>query len=438
MGNKEQYRIKKTKLGIKSWCLEPLPIATLNGITPKKWKRKFFDDRIEDIDYNTDCDLVAITVETFTAKRAYEISTKFRKIGKKVILGGFHPSLLPEEAIQHADSILIGEAEGIWDKILDDSEKKRLKRIYKANGRADLSLVNVNRGIYNDKKYFPFTLIESGRGCIFNCDFCCVTLFFKRRYIRRPIEKIIEEVKKVKNKKILFVDDNICSDIKSAKILFKALIPLNIKWASSASVNIVNDDELLDLMKASGCLGVLLGLESISEKNLKQMNKKQSKDDINRLIKKMHKSGIGIYGSFVIGYDYDDEKTVMETVNFAIEKKLLLANFYQLTPLPGTRLYRRLEKEKRLLYDKWWLEPDYSYGEVTYEPKSITSKELSGLCNKARNKFYSWSSLISRFFNPKTTFNHPYAPVFYFLANLLTRTEIKKKQWRRLGRNNEL
>ena len=435
MGEKENYLTKIKNGKIKTTSLEPLTIATLSGLTPGNWDRALFDDRIEDIDYNTDCNLVAITVETYTAKRSYEISKCFRKNGKKVIMGGFHPSIVPEESLKHADSILIGEAEEIWPKMLEDFENGKLQRIYESKSRVDLSKVNVDRSIYGNKKYFPFTLIESGRGCNFNCEFCSVSLFFNKKFIRRPIQDIINEIKQSGKRKFMFVDDNICGDIKSAKELFKALIPLKIHWASQASINITEDEEVLDLLKKSGCIGLLLGFESQNKDNLKQMNKSQNYNiDLDGVIGKLYKKGIKIYGSFIIGYDFDDETAVNETVKYAINKKVFIANFYQLTAMPGTALYKRLEDEKRLVFDKWWLDPAYSYGDLVFKPAKLSAESLSDLCYKARTKFYSRRSIFQRALNFRSNSKGLQSFIFYLAINFLTRKEAHKRQKRKLGR----
>ena len=431
MGNRESYRVKMRGGKIKSWSPEPLTIATLNGLTPAHYERIFFDDRLEPIDYDINADLVAITAETFTVKRAYQIASEFRKRGKQVIMGGFHASILPEEAIDYCDSILIGEAEGIWDKILADAEQGKLAKIYRST-QSDLSTVRVDRSIYGNKKYFPVTMVESGRGCKFHCDFCSVTLFFQGRHRRRPIAQVIEEIKKANNKLVLFVDDNICADFSSAKELFRALIPLKIKWMSSASVDIVHDGGLLDLIKKSGCQALLVGFESINSDNLSAMHKNQNlvPGIVDRLIKELYKRKIKIYATFVMGYDYEDNQSAQATFDYAMKNKFLLSNFYQLTPLPGTNLYKKLEKENRLIYKKWWLDDAYSYGEVVFQPKNMKRFELSAVCQKMRLNFYSFKNIMKR------SLNFGFRNYFFYLVfNLLTRKEIIHKQGRILGRN---
>lgn len=436
MSEKESYRVKKIGNTIKSSCLEPLSIATLNGLTPKEWDRKFFDDRIEDIDYDYDCDLVAISAETFTIKRAYEICLEFKKRGKKIILGGFHPSILPKESLKFCDSVLIGEAEDLWEQVLNDIKKNKLKKIYQSSNLPDLSKINVDRSIYTNKKYFPFNLIETSRGCNFNCDFCSVSKFYRNKFRRRPILKTIEEIKKTKNRKFVFVDDNICADIFSAKQFFKSLIPLKINWVGQASLDIVKDEELLLLIKKSGCIGLLIGFESIKNSNLQLMQKNHNKFiDYKFAINKLHSFGINIYASFIFGYDYDTPRVLKDTLDFSIDNKFAIINFTQLTPFPGTELYFRLKKEKRLIYDKWWLDPNYSYGKIVYYPKNISPQLLYDLCLKYKKEFYSFNSILKRSFT-KRIFNNFNVLFVYIITNILTRIEVNKRQTRFLGRTN--
>ncbi|MBT4850116.1 B12-binding domain-containing radical SAM protein [Candidatus Parcubacteria bacterium] len=433
MGVKEDYSVQNKKNTTKTRAIEPLTIATLSGLTPKEWDRSFFDDRIENIDYDHECDLVAITSETFTAKRAYEIAEGFRKKGKTIIMGGFHPSLCPEEAAQYADAIVIGEAEEIWAKVLLDFKKNKLEKFYNTERRSDLVGIRPDRSIFKDKKYFALSLVETGRGCKFDCEFCAVSLFFKKKFIRRPIDEIIDELKELKNKTIMFVDDNICADIQTAKKLFKALIPLKIKWVSQASINIVKDEELLDLMKQSGCLGLLIGFETIHKENLKTIGKYHNLDvDYNVAIKKLYKRKIKIYASFLMGYDQDNEQTIKDTLKFVIKNKFFIASFYQLTPFPGTRLYKRLIAEKRLLNEKWWLGgKNYLYGKVVYKPRLISAEKLSEACYEARKKFFSFNSIIIR---ARYNCDSPFSAFLYFATNFLTKKEVKERQWRKLGR----
>jgi radical SAM superfamily enzyme YgiQ (UPF0313 family) len=437
MAEKEVYRAKKRKGILKTWSLEPLTIATLKGVTPKQHQTSFFDDRIEDIDYEIDCNLVAITCETFTAKRSYEIATAFRRKSKTVVMGGFHPSLCPDEALEYCNSVLIGEGEYLWPKILEDFENQSLQKIYRQKERVSPEDIHTDKSIFKSKSYFPFSLVETGRGCCYQCEFCAVSEFFQHCYLRRPVENIVDEIQRSKKKRILFVDDNIVADVPSAKILFRALIPLKIKWVCQTSVIIGKDPELLELMKRSGCIGGLVGFESLSKDNLIYMKKHQNlaihKQD--EIVNNIYKYKLKIYASFVIGYDADDSLSVKQTLDYAMKKGFFIANFYQLTPFPGTELYKRFKKEKRLLSEKWWLENGFTYGDVVFKPAKTTAAEMKALCEWAKERFYSYSSIINRGLMFKINRSGIFSLILYIVVNLLTRKEMYKRKNRSLGRN---
>lgn len=351
-------------------------------------------------------------------------------------MGGFHPSLQPDEALLHCDAVLIGEGEYLWKKIIRDVEKGTLKRKYIQEERIDPADIKVDKSIYKGKKYLDVALVETGRGCQYKCEFCAVTSFFKHRFMRRPIQDIVEEVKRSKSKRILFVDDNITAHIPSAKALFKALIPLKIEWFSQMSISIAADDELLELMQKSGCIGGLFGFESLNMENLKHMKKPQNLEVLSQdaLIEKIYSFGMKIYGSFILGYDEDNAETVNETLDYAMQKGFFVANFYQLTVFPGTDLYSRFQKSGKLLKHKWWLDPDFRYGDIAYEPKKISAAELTKLCHDARQKFYSTNSILNRllFFKiNRKSFTHVF---FFLLINFLTQKEVSKRKERKLGR----
>ncbi|KKQ56199.1 MAG: hypothetical protein US74_C0017G0007 [Parcubacteria group bacterium GW2011_GWA2_38_13] len=414
---------------LKPLAIQPLAFAVLSGLMPKEWGKKFYDERIEAINFKENCDLVAISVETYNAKRAYEVSKIFRDAGRKVVLGGFHPTLCPDEAMLHADSIVVGEAEQVWNKLLSDFKNNTLQKIYKAEDRFNMEKIHTDRTIFHGKKYYPISLVESGRGCCFNCDFCSIYSFYKGKYIRRPIEETISEIKNQPNKFIMFTDDNICADINSSKKLFTALIPLKIKWAAQSSINIHQDEELLWLIKKSGCLGLLIGFESLDNNNLSLM-KKNLRIDYDNAIETFYKFGIRIYGSFVIGYDFDNKDSIHKMINYAMKKKFFIANFYQLTPFPGTQIYERLKNEGRLLYDKWWLDKDYAYGKIVYKPKLMNPKELALACWRARKEFYSFFSIIKRLrFNCEKNSDM----LLYFAINMSSKKLAYKRQWLNLG-----
>ena len=426
----------KQKKYLKTWQMEPLAIAQLASLTPKDIKLEFFDDRVEEIDYQTDTDLVAINIETYTAKRAYEIARKFRERGKKIIMGGFHATLNPDEVIQHADIVLVGEAENIWDQIIKDFRNNNLQKKYQSEVRPKLDGLIPDRSIYKDKKYLKLGLVEAGRGCYYNCNFCSVTNFYNHSYTPRSIKDIVKEIKQLDNKYYFFVNDNICADFKYAKELFRALIPLKIKWVSQASINIARDEELLDLMKKSGCIAVLIGFESLDTESLKEMQKPAiNRTDIyDKSIKKIYKYGINIYATFVFGYTEKDEKIFEQTYQFAKKHKFLLVAFNHLVPFPGTPLYKKLDQENKLIYKKWWLEPHFRFGDVAFRPDNISPEKLAGLCHIYRREFYSLSSLWRRLLNFKTNFRSFNAFYIFFLVNIISRIDARKRKGLPLGK----
>lgn len=390
IGKKEKQKY------IGTWKMEPLTVATLKSITPDDIETEFYDDRIENINYDSDADIVSITVETYTAHRAYIIADKFKAKGKTVILGGYHVNAVPQEALEHANAICISNAESYWQELLEDYKNGCLKKIY--SGKNVFSGKLPDRSIFKGKKYLPLSLIETGRGCPNNCEFCSITTYYKHTYIPRKIDDIVAEIKAIKPIFIFFVDDNICANKTHLKELCKALIPLKIRWASQAALSVAEDDELLDLMAKSGCLQILIGFESMDERNLDQMNKSWNYKlgDTDKLIEKIHKSGISIYATFLFGFDFDDTANFRRTIDFALRHNFFFAAFNHLLPFPGTKLYKRLEDSGRLLYDKWWLKEDYKYGAIPYTPKAISPQDLRDFCANARREFFSVKNIFKR------------------------------------------
>ena len=381
---------------IRTWQMEPIGVAQAAALTPRDITIKFYDDRVEDIDYDVETDYVVISVETYTAQRAYYIAKEFQNRGKKVLLAGFHPTLVSDEAVNYADSILIGQAENIWAEIIEDMRKGELKRVYKDDGKVNLKGIFPLRKIFQGKNYMPVTLIENSRGCKFNCQFCSIAAFHKSYCNYRPLEDVIFEVKNAKHKTIFFIDDNIGSDIKRAKELFKALIPYKIKWISQIATDCLEDDELVELMEKSGCLGILIGFESFNPTTLKQMNKSWNTgvEKYERILKKLTKHNIFVYGTFIFGYDEDTEETCKATFDFAMKNNLILAAFNHLMPFPGTPLYDTFKS--RMLYDKWWLKENCCFSDVVFKPKNFTPEKLSELCYMYKKKFYSFPSMLKR------------------------------------------
>src|SRR4051794_6612560 len=361
---------------IRTWQMEPLPPALIAGLTPPDVDVRFYDDRMEHIPFDEPTDLVAISVETYTARRAYQIASEYRRRKTPVVMGGFHASLATEEVSRYAEAVVIGEAEGLWPQVIDDARAGRLQKVYRQQGRTTLRGLKPDRAIFHGKRYLPIGLVEAGRGCHFKCEFCAVQSMFNATQTRRPVEDIIHEIAQVKQHKSLFffVDDNITSNIEQAKQFFRALIPLKIRWVSQSSINAAHDEEFLDLLVASGCMGVLIGFESLDQANLKEMNKSFNtmRGGFEKALSNLRRRHIRVYGTFIFGYDRDTPDSFAKTVRFAREQSMYIAAFNHLTPFPGTPLYQRLQSEGRLLYDAWWLDERYSYNQIPFRPAGMS------------------------------------------------------------------
>ncbi|UCH27360.1 MAG: radical SAM protein [Trueperaceae bacterium] len=385
---------------IGTWQMEPLPAATLAGLTPKEIDVKFYDDRMEQIPFDEPTDLVAISVETYTARRSYELASEYRRRGVPVIMGGFHATLRLDEVAMYADALVIGEAEDIWEGVLDDFRHGRLEKTYRALERPSLRGLRPRRDIFRGKRYLPIGLVEAGRGCYFNCDFCAIQTVFNNTQNRRPLDEVLEEVIRVaaQRKLIFFVDDNVTANTKEAKAFFKALIPLGVRWVSQASINVAHDPELLDLMVRSGCQAILIGFESLNPENLKGMNKEFNtmRGGFEEALKNLRRHRVRLYITFVFGYDQDTPESFTETVAFAKRNAFYIAAFNHLTPFPGTPLYQRLEREGRLLYPSWWLDKRYKYNMIPFKPKNMTPEQLQHGCVEARRSFYTLPSIVRR------------------------------------------
>ncbi|MEM9418750.1 MAG: radical SAM protein [Planctomycetota bacterium] len=385
---------------IRTWKMQPLPVATIAGLLPDDIDRRFYDDRLETIPYDEPTDLVMISVETYTAKRSYQIASEFRRRGVPVVMGGFHATLCTDEVARFAESVVVGEAEQTLYRVIDDYRYSKPQKIYRTESRPELATVRPDRSVFRGKKYLPIGLVEFARGCRFKCDFCAIQSYFSATQTHRPIDAVIEEVKRVKRpgQMIFFIDDNICSDLDAAKAFMRAMIPLGIRWVSQSSINVAYDEEALALLKQSGCQGLLIGLESLSPDTLKRMNKGFNLMNGGPAValENFRRHGLRIYGTFVFGYDTDTPETCRTTLDFARENGLFIAAFNHITPFPGTPLYERLQKQGRLLYESWWLDERYRYNMVPFKPTHMTERELETLCLDARKEFYSWPSIWQR------------------------------------------
>lgn len=421
---------------IRTWQMEALPAATLAGLTPRDVEIRFYDDRIEPIPFDEPTDLVAISIETYTAKRAYQIASEYRKRCIPVVMGGFHATLCPDEVARYAEAVVCGEAETLWPRVIDDARHGRLEKFYRQTERPSLADLKPDRSIFRGKRYLPIGLVEAGRGCHFKCDFCAVQTVFKSTQTRRPADRIISEIESLKGERklIFFVDDNITSNMDQAKEFFRALIPHRIRWVSQSSINAAHDEEFLDLLTRSGCQGVLIGFESMNAENLKDMNKSFNlmRGGFEKALANLARHRVRVYGTFVFGYDRDTPASFDRAVEFAREESLYIAAFNHLTPFPGTPLYARLASQNRLLYESWWLDDRYSYNKIPFQPAGMSPEELQRNCLAARRSFYSWRSILERSFSRVNRSNAFMWRNFYFI-NALHRKDVSLRDHYPLG-----
>jgi radical SAM superfamily enzyme YgiQ (UPF0313 family) len=292
-----------------------------------------------------------------------------------------------------------------------------------------------DRTIFRGHRHAPIPLVQYGRGCRYACEFCSIRAFYGSNLRQRPVREVIAEIEALESRHIFLVDDNIFVDVAKAKELFRALIPLKIRWSCQVSIDVAGNDELMRLLEQSGCTTAVVGFESLDVANLRQMRKAWNlrQLDYATAVRRFHDHGIMIYGSFVFGYDHDTVDTFDRSFEFALRSKFYLANFNPLTPMPGAALYDRMLAEGRLLYDRWWLAPDYRYGQATFRPRGMTADELTEGCFRARREFNRYTSIARRALDPGANCRDPYRLGLFAVSNLVSRREIWRKQGRRLG-----
>jgi radical SAM superfamily enzyme YgiQ (UPF0313 family) len=419
--------------------MEPLTVAVLASLTPPGIDVEFQDDRIEDIDYDRPADLAAITVETFTARRAYEIAHQYRDRGIPVVMGGVHPTLHPREVAPHADAVCQGDAESIWATVLYDARRGRLKPLYDARRAAAVAQPQVPRvSIYGRRRYLPLALAQFSRGCPHRCTFCAASAAFGSRHSCRDPQAVIEELQQRADARIhFFVDDNLTADIPRAKHLLRLLTPLRLRWVCQMGIEAAADKELLALLKASGCIGFVVGFESIDRDNLLSMHKAvdlAAFDRYGRQLRALREYGFSLWAAFTLGHDNDTRTLLEDLASFAIKHRFAFAAFNTLTPYPGTPLYRQLDEEQRLLYDgQWWTHPEYRYNFAAFKPRHMSADRLTDVAFTIRKRFNALPSIVSRSAEALVTAGNRTALAQVLRYGLFFRQEIRRKQGMELG-----
>lgn len=362
---------------------------------------RIIDETVEDIDFDIKADLVGITVLTLVAGRAYEIAAEFAKRGAKIVMGGFHVCFFPDEAAEHADALVIGEAEGVWEQLLDDFLSGKMKKRYQRD--TPHSLVGLRKprlDLVKRKSYSGPNVMETARGCPNKCAYCSVTRFWGYRYRFRPVQEVIDEIRSMPSGAIVFVDDNIIGSSSRAKELFKAMIPLKRKWYSQADLKLAKDPELLELCAKSGCQWLFMGIESINTQNIKEVGKSRVNkvDEYQESLRTIQDAGINVLGSFMFGLDHDDKTVFDNTVQFCEDNRLPAVNFYIFVPMPATGLFDKMEEDGRILDRNW---SHYDGNHVVFRPMLMTPDELLEGYLYAYRSFYSIRSILKRTLKPR-------------------------------------
>ena len=375
----------------------PLTLTTLASLIPPELDAdiRLIDEGIDDVDRTIDADVIGITVITGTAPRAYELSQHFRSRGIKVILGGPHVTLVPDDAQPHADSIVVGYAEDTWPELLRDVAAGQLRPRY--TQAPDLSLAGrplPRRDLLPKRRFLTNNVFEATRACVHNCEFCVVPAAWGRTPLHKPVEDVVEDIRRHGARKLIFVDLNLIADRGHAMRLFEALIPLRVQWYGLSTVMIADDAPLLAMAARSGCRGLLIGLESINPRNLRDSSKPFNRPaQFREVVQRLHAHRIAVYGCFVFGMDHDTPDVFLETAQFAVDAGIDLPRFAVVTPFPGTALYRRLEASDRILTRNWEL---YDGQHVVFQPLHMTVEELQRGIERAWRHAYSFPSIAKR------------------------------------------
>jgi radical SAM superfamily enzyme YgiQ (UPF0313 family) len=379
--------------------IPPMSLAYVAAVTPSGWEIKIADENFDRLEVE-DADLVGISAFTSNINRAYEIARIYRKRGIKVVIGGIHASMLPDEALQYVDAVVIGEAEQIWAKVVEDFENNRLSGKY-MGPRVDLTNnpVRPRRDLIDPR--YVFHSIQTSRGCPFDCKFCTVSKYLGKEYRQRSAQEVLNELQEIEGEYLFFLDDNLIGhsreSIKRAKDIFSGMIKLglNKKWWMQTSIDSTKDEEVLKLAAEAGCMFAFIGFETISELTLQGMQKginlKIGVDNYKKVISSLHDHGIGVVGAFIIGNDHESPLYYRQLAKFLIHSGIDVVQMAILTPLPGTVFMGQMEKEDRLLYTNFPADWDkYRLSYVVRKPEGVAPETIYIGDNYVKNRIYSF------------------------------------------------
>lgn len=411
--------------------IQKVNLPLLAALTPLEHTVRIVDEAFAPDDEGEEADLVGITVMTDLALRAYQIGEAYRRRGVKVVMGGIHATVLPDEALGHADAVVVGEAEEAWPRLLSDAASGKMKKLYCANQATDLDRIPLpRRDLYPkplEKGYSPLAVgIETARGCPNDCEFCSIGSVLGRRYRTRPLSQVVSELVSLDARHLFFVDDNLALNRAAARELFEAMVPLGCRWAGQGPASLAEDLELLKLMRRSGCVGLLIGFESIQKGSQQRMKKTRNlKIDFPEAMRRFHGEGIGVMGAFIFGFDYEDRDVFDRTLEFVMKSRLDGIEIRILTPFPGTRLYKRLLDEGRLFVADWWLR-GYPPDTLLFQPRGMSAEELVEGFNRLNRQIYTYGSIARRFFGMNPWKRDAFGCLIYAGLNLATRKRYLK------------
>lgn len=373
----------------------PLGLMTVAALTPGEHNVTIIDESVEAADLEIEPDLIGLTAMTAAAPRAYELADAYRTRGVPVVMGGMHASALPDEALQHVDAVIVGEAEGQWQGLLDDFSAGHLGKVYRNSEFPPASLIPAARRDLIDTSPYPMKhVMQATRGCPFACSFCTVSTFFGRTLRTRPIEDVLAEAREIEGEPITLVDDNIMGCPQYAREFFSAWADTGKTFWSQASTTMLEIPELIVQAAEAGCKALFVGFESISQTQLEKVGKRFNPiEKYEELVHRLHDAGIAVIGSFMFGLDGDDEDVFERTADFAEKVEMDIGQFSILTPLPGTKLYRDLESAKRIVVRDW---SRYNGSHVTFEPVGMSPEALENGFQWVYERFYSWRSILRR------------------------------------------
>lgn len=398
----------------------PLSLAYVAAVTPSNWEVKILDENFDQFEFE-EADLVGITAFTSNITRAYEISQKYSKRNIKVVIGGIHASMLPDEALQYADSVVIGEVEGIWGSLIKDFENNALSPVY-AGPKIDLSRYRIKPRrdlLHPDYRWHS---IQTSRGCPFNCNFCSVSKYLGKEYRQRTANDVLNELDEIKGEYVVFLDDNLIgysTENKNRAIeLFKGMIERGIKkrWWMQTSINVGDNEQLIKLAAQSGCMYAFIGFETISNEHLKGMKKginlKIGVENYTKVVDLFHKYGIAVLGAFIIGNDHESPEYYKALADYIVRSGIDIVQITILTPLPGTNLMEQLQKEGRLIYQNFPEDWDkYRFSYVVHEPNGVSSDMIYTGNNYIKNAIYRFPTYHYRIL--KSLVNLKNLPSFY-------------------------